>query len=131
MTGHQCVRMLPPRFRSEPVDPVTKMRIAGPVDADFLGPEHVPAERKIGSGEPVGDDVAPPLQMRVEDAPGGFSALAELGEHGWIRIRGKRAQIPIRRRIARELVVVEEEPAKYLPPLVLVRRTELAEPCGQ
>ena len=44
--------------RAMPREPVADVRIAVPVDADLVGPEQVAAERQVGDGQPVADDVA-------------------------------------------------------------------------
>src|SRR5512132_2676862 len=85
MPGHQRVRMNPTGLVTKARDPVADMRVLIPVDADFLGPEHVTAQRQIGDRQPIGNDVAPRMEVGIEDAPRRFCPRAEFGEHGMMR----------------------------------------------
>ena len=128
MAGHQRVGMHPAAARRGSASSQAAMRRIGrPVDADLLGPEQVAAERQVGDRQPVADDVRRPARC-ASSTPHAVSARARRNRRAppGRRRRRERAQEAQRRRVARELVVVPEQPAQDLAPLVVVARAEAA-----
>src|SRR3974377_2117274 len=80
----------PARLRFDPLKPVAHIHVRVPVDADFLGPEQIAAQRKVGDGQTVADDVSPSREVRVENAPRRFGTAPEFGNDGRIRILRER-----------------------------------------
>src|SRR5258708_23863366 len=114
MSRHELVGVDPAPVRLDAPQPVTQVAEARPVDTDLLGPAKVAAQGEIGDGQAVADDVAAPCEMRVENAPRAFRALAKLGDHRGIGVLGQRAHEAQRRRVAGTFVVVPQQPPQHL-----------------
>src|SRR5207244_763099 len=110
-----------------PLEPARNARIRRPTDTDLVGKKEIAAERQIGDRQPVVDDITAIREMRVENAPGGLGPLAEDLEHSGIRILRERPHEPVSCRVARELVVVPQEPAQNLTPFRCIGGTEFTD----
>src|SRR3954467_4826976 len=76
VSRHELVGMPPARLGTKAREPVAEIGIAVPVPADLVVEEQVPAHRQVGIRQAIGDGIASPCQVLVQDAPGSFRALA-------------------------------------------------------
>src|SRR5581483_3168638 len=131
MAGHELVRMHPSGLAADAREPVADVRIVVPVDADLVFEEEIPAHRKIGDGEAVRHHKLATAKMRIHHAPGGFGTRAQELEHRGIRAGLPGAEEPVCCGVARELVIVVEDPAQDLAPLGGVGGAEASQRFGQ
>src|SRR5581483_7242506 len=131
MAGHELVRMHPSGLAADAREPVADVRIVVPVDADLVFEEEIPAHRKIGDGEAVRHHKLATAKMRIHHAPGGFGTRAQELEHRGIRAGLPGAEEPVCCGVARELVIVVEDPAQDLAPLGGVSGAEASQRFGQ
>src|SRR6185295_1217721 len=131
VAGHQLVRVDPAGKRFYALEPGADRRILAPAHAPLVGPVQVAAGRDVDDGRGVADDELAVLEVQLEDAERAVHAPAQ--EFRDRRLTGllELQQEAQRADIARELVVVPEQPAQDLPPLRLALPAELAESRGE
>src|SRR2546421_355345 len=127
MAGHQLVGMHPPAVRADALEPGAYRPIIVPGDAELLGPVQITAQREIGDAEPAADRIALRGEMLVEDAERVFHAAAQEFGHRRLAALLELHQEAQRGDVARELVVVPQDPAQDLAPLVLAAPPETSE----
>src|SRR5258705_5471861 len=99
MARQQLVWMLPTRDRLDACEPALEVRIDGPVDADLVVEEQVAAHGNVGDGQAVADDKSASGEVRIENGPGRFGALAEFRHDVGIGVLRERAHEAVRRRV--------------------------------
>src|SRR5690242_10492685 len=129
MTRHQLVGMFPPGQGLDAVEPLADRRMrARDVEAELLGRiVEVADERDVRDGRALAEHERAAGEPLVEDSEIAVDATLEKSEHG--RIAGGLRQgleEAVRSEKAVDLLVVEDDPAQRLEPLVLALRRELA-----
>src|SRR5712691_7924733 len=131
MTGKQLVGMLPARFGADAPEPAMDVRVLRPAHAELVLEEQIGAGRNIGDRQPLAREIRRSPELGVEHFPRAFGPLAKFLEHRLVRARGEHAQEPVSAGVARQLVIVPEQPAQDLAPLCAVVPAIAAEALDQ
>ena len=121
--------MLPARQRLDAIEPGGDVLVLGrDVEAELLGRIiHVGDQRQVRDGRPRPEHEIARRQPLVDDRQIAVDPPLEEGEHGRVAGRpGEKAQEPVGPEIAVDLLIVEDDPAQRLEPLVLALRRKLA-----
>src|SRR5688572_348053 len=128
MSGHQLVGMNPSRERADALEPSADARIVGPRYAEFFRPVQVAAHREVGDARRVSHREVALREMPVQDAERSLDAAAQELVHLRLADLGERDHPAQGRDVARQLVIVPEDPAQHFE---LVFSLELAEVIGE
>ena len=126
--------MLPARQRLDALEPSRDMLVLRrDVEAElFRWIVQVGHQRQVGDGRPLAQHEVAPGEPLIDDLQVAVDPPLEERQHRRVagRLR-KNAQEPVRPEKAVDLLVVEDDPAQRLQPLVLARGRELARALGQ
>src|SRR6185503_9440091 len=125
MAGHQLVGMNPSRERADALEPRADARIVAPRYPEFLGPVQIAAHREVGDARLVPHREVALREMPVEDPERGLDASAQELVHLRLADFRERDHPAQGRDVARELVVVPEDPAQHLELVLALEFTEV------
>src|SRR5215510_1317348 len=127
MSRHELVGVHPTALRLDALEPWRDRGVVRPRHAELVRPIEIAAQREVGDRQPAAGGESLRGEMLVEDPERALHATAQ--ELGHRRLAGLRELDEVAQRgdIARELVVVPQDPPQDLAPLLVTRPAELLE----